>query len=175
MKNIENKLVELIDKIPEMDKTEKFIEAKVIKTNTIVIGDWVLFKCQHGCGHYNTSLGCPPFTPKPEEMVKIADNYEYGILIQCKNSLKTPSHISVELEKLAIGMEFYKAIGLGAGPCQFCEECNLNSCINRDKARPSMESCGIDVQQTVMNNDYEMVKKQDNGDIFYCYGLVLVI
>lgn len=31
-------------------------------------------------------------------------------------------------------MEFYKAIGLGVGPCAECEKYNLKSCVNRDKS-----------------------------------------
>jgi len=46
----------------------------------------------------------------------------------------------------------YKAFGLMAGPCRLCKKCNLDgSCRHAELARPSMESCGIDVYATARN------------------------
>ena len=43
------------------------VEAKAIDANSIVTAAWVRLKCQFGCGGYNSSLCCPPYTPTPEE------------------------------------------------------------------------------------------------------------
>ncbi|MDR2623812.1 MAG: DUF2284 domain-containing protein [Methanobrevibacter sp.] len=166
-------MLELMDKIYEIDKVKDFVTGKVIKASTIVTAKWVRFKC-NGCRNYNTNLQCPPFSPTPEETQKILDEYEYAILIRCMEGYDAVSEIPLILEKIAIGMEFYKAIGFSAGYCKVCEVCNLKNCINRDKTRPSMEACGIDVFSTAKNNEFEMVGEKDGKKIFYYFVLVLL-
>ncbi|WP_211261744.1 DUF2284 domain-containing protein [Methanobrevibacter filiformis] len=169
-----DKIVELINKINDFENIDEFIEAKQIKVSSIVTAPWVRFKCKYACKNYNTNLDCPPYTPTPEEMSKILECYDEAILVQCMDSKETTSRIVRDLEKIAIGMEFYKAMALGAGSCKRCKSCNLTNCINRDTTRPSMEACGIDVIQTAKNNNYEMVKYEDDERTLYYYGVVLL-
>jgi predicted metal-binding protein len=170
-----DKIFELINKIKDMDNIEGFVDAKPIKASSIITAFWVRFKCKYACGNYNTNLDCPPYSPSPEETAKVLESYEYAILIQCKDDPEVTSKIAITLEKIAIVMEFYKAISFGAGSCKHCQKCNLKSCINRDIARPSMESSGIDVVQTAKNNDYKMVDYDTNSErILYHFSLVLI-
>jgi predicted metal-binding protein len=69
---------------------------------------------------------------------------------------------------------FYKAFGLGNGPCQLCVRCNTKRCIHTEQARPSMEACGIDVYATVRANGYPIEVVKDSSDDANYYGLVLI-
>ena len=69
---------------------------------------------------------------------------------------------------------FYKALAFGAGPCRLCRECNAEVCRHSDKARPSMEACGIDVFATVRANGFSVEVLSDEGDSQDYYGLVLI-
>jgi len=66
-----------------------------------------------------------------------------------------------ELERSAFLMGAYRTLALGAYPCEYCDECVIMThegldeaalkrlCPHKDKMRPSMEACGIDVFTTV--------------------------
>jgi len=70
---------------------------------------------------------------------------------------------------------FYKAFGMGAGPCHLCEKCDVTKpCKHPYEARPSMEACGIDVYQTVRNVGLNLeVVKSYEMPCTYC-GLIVI-
>ena len=81
----------------------------------------------------------------------------------------------IKIEKEAFLAGYYKALAMGAGPCRLCRDCNLKGeCRHREEARPSMESCGIDVFATVRNNGFTI----DTLDSARCkadyFSLVLI-
>jgi len=78
------------------------------------------------------------------------------ILIHYQSGLeKSISKIVLQTEKEAFLAGYYKALGMGAGPCSLCKECNITGeCKHREKARPSLEACGIDVFSTARDNGY---------------------
>jgi len=129
-------------------------ESKVIEVKTIKTAAWVRYKCQFGCSGFGESLTCPPYSPTPNETRKILNSFKKAILIHCQSGSHVDiSKIVIQIEKEAFLAGYYKALGMGAGPCRLCRECNLKGeCRNREEARPSMESCGIDVFSTVRNN-----------------------
>ena len=72
---------------------------------------------------------------------------------------------------------YYKAFVYLAGPCRQCKECSKvkgTSCNHRDKARPSMEACGIDVFQTARNNNchIETLREETEPRNTFCLMLV---
>ena len=148
-------------------------DAKIIPADTIVTAPWVRMKCQFGCGGFNSSLCCPPHTPKPEETREVIACYRRALLIHCKSDVR-PTTIVAELEREIFLAGFYKAFGLGAGPCRLCKTCNLEECARPEEARPSMEACGIDVFATVRANGFpiEVVKDESCEDNYY--GVVLI-
>jgi predicted metal-binding protein len=131
-------------------------DAKVINASSIKTAAWVRNKCKYGCSGFGESLGCPPYSPTPEETQKVLDAYKKAVLIHCRsNSKKDISEIVVEVEKEAFLSGFYKAFGMGAGPCRLCSVCGLKKgCRHPEEARPAMEACGIDVYQTARNNGF---------------------
>ena len=88
------------------------------------------------------------------------------------------TRIAAELENLCAHFGYYKAFGMGAGPCMVCkskgEECNLEECKYPNEARPSGESCGVDIHKTIENNGYDILGIDEENNSYFCYGLVLL-
>ena len=57
-------------------------EARIIDPKNVETAPWVRWKCQFGCGGYNSSLMCPPKSPTPEETRKVLDSYKRAILFE---------------------------------------------------------------------------------------------
>jgi len=149
-------------------------QAVIIHTNTIAVGRWVQLKCKYGCEEYGEKLTCPPHSPSYEEMKEILREYNKALLLHGHLSWQM-RYITAEIEKMAFTMGFYKAFGLGAGPCKLCENCETTaSCIRTMEARPSMEACGIDVYQTVRNHNLKIETLKNKADEVNIYGMLLL-
>jgi predicted metal-binding protein len=151
-------------------------KAKLIAASSVKTAPWVKYKCQFGCDGYAGCLTCPPNSPTPEQTQKIIDSYSKAILIHTQGRGKVDiSDIVVKLEKEAFLAGYYKAFGMGAGPCRLCRDCDLkNGCRHADKARPAMEACGIDVFSTVRNNGFTINTVKSLQDKASYFGLVLI-
>lgn len=146
---------------------------KIIDTKTIITAPWTIFKCQFGCSRYGRNWSCPPKTPNYKLTQEIIDSYQIGVLFRCHDmSITTEIAIKVGREMFLDG--YYKSIVFGSGPCKLCEECNTQRCNYPEKAVPSMEACGIDVFQTVMNNGYEIKPFRGKEEVQNYFALVLV-
>ena len=159
--------------------------AKQIHPSSVVTAPWVLLKCQSGCSSYDKSYFCPPHTSTPEQTRAIIDSYHRAILFHIE-APKTPDRgkrfkkyfgMLTDLEEDMFKDGFYKAFVYLAGPCHLCKECaRLEGvpCKFRDRARPSMEACGIDVYQTVRNNGFfiETLREKAQTQNIYCLTLV---
>ncbi len=150
------------------------VEAKAIDPRSVVTAPWVRLKCQFGCPHYDTRHCCPPHTPTPDEFQKVLECYSQALLIHSRGMDVSPTAIVVELEHEIFSRGFYKAFGLGAGPCWFCKKCSPEECAHPLKARPAMEACGIDVYATVRANGYPIEVIRDRAEIPNRYGLILI-
>ena len=151
-------------------------KAKIITAATIKTAAWVRYKCQFGCSGFGMCLTCPPYAPGPKETREIIANYKKALLIHTPSGWKADiSEIVSKLEKEAFLAGFYKAFGMGAGPCRLCRECDWkNGCRHADKARPSMEACGIDVFKTARNNGFTIETLDTSRCKAAYFGLVLV-
>ena len=149
-------------------------EAKVISAESVFTAPWVRQKCRFGCGGYGQTLTCPPYSPTPEETRRILDSYNTAILVHCSDGWDDLNEIVVQLEREIFLGGYYKAFGLSAGPCNLCDKCNLKQCQYPDKARPSMEACGIDVFQTARSNGFKIKVLKDTTCKANYFGLVLI-
>ena len=148
-------------------------EAKVIQPSTVVTADWVRLKCQFGCDGYDSSLCCPPQSPTPEQTRRTLDGYRAAILAHFgTNGQVTRSMAALEREAFLQG--YHKALAFGAGPCNLCKSCPQEGCKHPDKARPSMEACGIDVFTTARSNGYPIEVVLDESSEQNYYGLLLI-
>ena len=149
------------------------VKAKVIRAKEIVTGEWVRWKCQFGCGGFGSSLVCPPHTPRPAETRRMIDEYERAILFEAGR--REPKKIAVALEREIFLSGYYRALGLGSGPCSLCEECAFEKgCRHAEESRPSMEACGIDVYATVRRQGFEIEVVKTHKDRQHYFGVVLV-
>lgn len=148
-------------------------DAKIINASSIVTAAWVRMKCQFGCGCYNTSYCCPPYSPTPQQTQEVIDCYIRSLLIHCKGELR-PNSIVIQLERELFLSGFYKALGFGAGPCRLCSTCHSEQCVHPASARPSMEACGIDVFATARANEFPIEVLSDYSAEENFYGLILI-
>ena len=150
------------------------VDAKVIDPKSIVVRDWVRLKCQYGCGNYGKSLTCPPYSPTPEQTRKTLKGYSRAILMRVRDETIATHDMIAKLERHVFLSGYHSAFGLVAGPCERCEECNLQHCVYPRLARPSLESSGIDVYATARKNGFyiEVVKTRRQKPTYF--GLLLV-
>ena len=161
--------------------------AKPIHPTSVVTAPWVRLKYQFGCVRYGKGYCCPPDTPTPERMRGILDSYQRAILFHGE-AAKTPGEsrikrfkrfleMLVDLEGDVFKDGFYKAFVLLAGPCTLCKECGKlkgAACTFGNRARPSMEACGIDVYRTARNNGFFIQPLREKTETQNIYCLMLV-
>ena len=173
-----------------MEKYRRFIEmavklgakdAKIIKTDSIITAAWICWKCRYGCDGYDSSLCCPPNSPTYRETRELVDCYKYAFLVHFTEGVDNLTEFPIDFTRVITTLErdiflagYYKAFALGAGPCRLCTECTMKDCRHPESARPSMESCGIDVFSTVRNNDYRIEVLKDRSYKMNRFCLVLI-
>ncbi len=148
-------------------------ESKIISADSIITAPWVRLKCQFGCGGYNGTYCCPPHTPTHDQTRSVIDSYRKAILIHSPD-LGRVTKIIIKLEREIYLAGYYKALGFGSGPCSLCRECPEEGCRHPEKARPSMESCGIDVYATARGNGFPIEVVKDHKSTQNYYGVVLI-
>lgn len=161
-----------------------FTHAKIISPGSVVTAPWVRFKCLYGCP-FRERYSCPPHTPTPAETRTTLDSYGRAILfhVEAPYSKERGRNMAAHLEMLVRLEEelfkdgYYKAFVMLGGPCMLCKECGKVEgipCRFPAKTRPSMESCGIDVFQTVRNNGFfiSTLKEKTETQNIYCLLLV---
>jgi predicted metal-binding protein len=147
--------------------------AKIISASSVETGTWVRWKCQFGCGGYGSSLMCPPYTPTPEETRKMLKMYKQAILFETASG--NTKKIAAKMEREIFLSGYYKALGLGSGPCNLCRSCAFDEgCRHPEDARPSMEACGIDVFATARKHGFTIIVVRSYKDPQHYFGLLLV-
>jgi predicted metal-binding protein len=151
------------------------VDAKLIATESVITAQWVRLKCQFGCDGYGRSLTCPPYSPTPERTALLLREYRTALLVHADGHGEVTAMVA-DLERRAFLDGYYKALALGAGPCELCRTCppRERGCRFPDKARPAMEACGIDVYQTARNNGFPIEVVTGPRCAQNYYGLVLL-
>ena len=154
--------------------------ARIIETSSIITAPWVRLKCQFGCFGYGRGLCCPPYTPTPEQMRGILDSYTHAIVLHHHwqkgyGALDEFNEMVVDIEKALFLDGYYKAWGMGSGPCRRCKKCDTTgTCMHADRARPSLEGCGIDVFMTARGHDLPIQVLRTHNEERDIFGAVLV-
>ncbi|MBN1795718.1 MAG: DUF2284 domain-containing protein [Sedimentisphaerales bacterium] len=151
------------------------LDTVIINPSQVVTAPWVRLKCQFGCDGYGLCLVCPPFTPTDQEMRKVLDSFNRAVLLHCHPDAEIKA-IVADLERDFFLSGAYKTFGLGAGPCYFCKECDIEQkqCRYPERARPAMEACGIDVFSTARKAGFEIEVLRTTNQCPNYYGLILV-
>ena len=150
-------------------------DVRIISPKNVETAEWVRLKCQFGCDGYGRCLVCPPFTPAPQQMRRVLDVYRRAMLIHFSPQADVKATVA-ELEREIFLNGYWKAFALGAGPCYFCESCAVKTgrCRHSERARPSMEACGIDVFTTVRRAGFPIEVVRTTHQCPDYYGLILV-
>ena len=149
-------------------------KAKVISTKAISLAHWVKLQCQFGCSNHARLFTCPPFTPESEEMAEILEEYDQALLIYADQDTNV-QEIVIHLETRFKQKGYQKAFGLGAQPCKLCDPCTISTfCQYPEKARPTLQACGIDVKATVNNNGWADVIQHKPCSDSHPIGMVLL-
>jgi predicted metal-binding protein len=150
-------------------------DVRIISPSDVITAAWAKLKCQFGCDGYGQCLVCPPFTPTPEQMRVVLECYHRAILIHFgpRSAVKA---VVADLEREIFLSGAWKAFGLGAGPCYFCRTCPVEEeqCRHAERARPSMEACGIDVFSTAKKAAFPIEVVRTRRQCPNYYGLILV-
>lgn len=132
-------------------------DLKLIPTEIIVVSDWVRLKCRYGCDNFGRRLGCPPFTPTPEETRAVLSEYRHAVLARfeakpdpkssTKRGGRAVSNSAVKIQKAIADLEraaflagCYKAFGMSAMPCNLCETCVIEEIHKKDQAVFDLDS-----------------------------------
>lgn len=120
----------------------------------------------------------PPTQPYPRDHAKgdrfLPKGHSAASKATERRKAKSFTEAIVDLEIKIFLDGYYKAWSMGSGPCRLCKECDLTSCKNGLKARPSMEACGIDVFKTARDNGFLIEVIKGHGEERNVYGLILV-
>lgn len=159
-------------------------EATIIDTASVVTAQWVRMKCLYGCDDNGSYRTCPPNAPEPAQTRRLLDEFHRAVLLHSgpHRGREKSDPMSRRLNDAAYRLEgelflagFYKAWMMGAGPCDYCGTCDLERpCVAPERARPSMEGCGIDVFTTVRDAGWRIEVVRDEGDDYDFFALVLV-
>jgi predicted metal-binding protein len=147
--------------------------AEVIPAHEVVFDERTIHKCQFGCPSYGRYLTCPPHTPHPSEFEKALRKYKWAVMVEC--DLADLNRLVVEVEKGAMRLGYYLALGLKGQRCFLCEECVAPGELCRDplNARPSMSGLGINVFATLRKAGIERKLAMD-GEDYTSWGMILV-
>ncbi len=149
-------------------------KAKVISTQSISMGHWMSLQCQYGCSQYGSVLTCPPHTPNTDEMAEILAEYEKALLINASPETNV-REIGIHLEKYLKDKGSNKAFALCAQPCDLCDPCTVaTNCRYPEKARPTLQACGIDVNETIHKNGWHDLDQQAPCSPTHTIGMVLL-
>lgn len=156
------------------------LDIKVIRTQDIVVAEWVRMKCRYGCPNYGVRLDCPPNTPDPDLMRRLLGEYHRALILKLARLPRYQAELSGIVHKVERELylnHFYRALAFGAGACGLCpEECvrEPGRCPHPHNIRPAAEGAGVDWFQTLKNNGWEVRVVQEKGELPPSYSLILV-
>jgi len=180
-------------------------DTTVIGVDEIIIDERVRAKCiWPKCGGYGLSAHCPPYAPPLDEVRKIVGRYRLGLFIRLavateeiagkearKKRLWWPSsrilhEIVSKIESEAFFNGYHFALGFGSGSCKgYCFDLDCTAiqtgqaCRYPLKARPSMESVGMDVFTMATRAGWDVYPigpsiRPDDVPVGSKFGLVLI-
>jgi predicted metal-binding protein/2-polyprenyl-3-methyl-5-hydroxy-6-metoxy-1,4-benzoquinol methylase len=151
-----------------------FRETRLVSVANIHVPDWADLRCQFGCDHYGKPQ-CPPHSPSSSKTREVLKDYTWALLMEGEPPTKLFQKRVLQAEKEAFGAGFHKSFAYWAGPCTICDTCSTDGvCRNPRDARPSMESAGIDVFETVRRAGFNLRTLNNNSDFVKYFALLLV-
>lgn len=165
--------------------THGFSEIKFVHTPQIVTGKWVRLRCQYVCQAARQSELVPPFSPTVADTVGMLDEYKFGILVRREIPMPPPvprddmwhefQESLLRAEKECFLRGYGKAFALGVGNCLFCHtDDSLKPCEFPWKSRPTLESIGVNLYDTLDMIGWDMYIVREPSEPFQMFGLLLL-
>jgi len=159
--------------------------ARMLAAAHVTLHEWALLKCRYGCPDYGRRLSCPPASPSLEELRAALTGYGDALLVwvevtgeQEEPAARRRLHEALlALERDAFLQGSRKALAFGVGPCLWCgdEPCpDDGTCRHRDKLRPSLSGCGVDVFALAETVGLELTVARDGDAAVRLVGLLLI-
>lgn len=170
----DNRLVSRPETLAVQAKAAGFSFARVMDAGGIAVEPWVRLKCRYGCPRYGRSLSCPPASPGEAEMRAVISRYRYALLVQGAPPSCLFHERLLGLERAVFLAGYPDALAFGAGPCPVCTACPEDGrCRFPEKARPSLEACGVDVYATARRAGLALSPVSHRQGFVKYVGLVL--
>ncbi len=151
------------------------LHAMIIKPQDVVLDPRCYLKCMYGCDEWGKKWTCPsaPGAIDIWEFEKILQRYKNILLIHVPDKYSNQS-ISFAIEQQAFVDGYYFAFSIS--DCSLCKDsCAYpKPCSNPNKARPSMQSLGIDVFATVQSKSLPLSTLKNEEENQNWYSLVLI-
>jgi len=144
---------------------------RIVPNKEVFLTNIAPLKCEYGCEFYDKGT-CQTKCASLEKTKELLHEFSQGILIEGEPPTKEFQNKMIQIEKDAFKLGFYKAFVLWAGPCSLCETCKRDE-DHCSKTRPSMESYGIDVFETVRKQGLT-IKTLDKQEYVKYFGLLLL-
>lgn len=163
-----------MEKLVEYIRNKDIIYLGKILTNNIIIDEKVREYCKDNkCGQYNKNFMCPPDIGEIKDFKNKLKKFNYCIVVLIKQKILNKEDreeyfrparklhkILLEIEKKGKDLGFENALALIAGNCKLCNPCKkvlgYRECPYPEYSRPSSESLGIDVINTVAKMGLEI-------------------
>ncbi len=150
--------------------------AVTFKIQDIIFDPRTILKCMFGCFDWRKGHTCPsrPGSLIPWEYQKVFEKYSWGIIVH-STSKKVSQDVSYNIEREAFLKGYYFAFSLS--DCALCSECaghRGEECINPKKARPALQSVGIDVFKTVHQFGLPLKTLQNEDEQQNWYSAVFI-
>jgi Family of unknown function (DUF5714)/Predicted metal-binding protein (DUF2284) len=106
---MEDKLGHLVQRALDLGADK----AKIIDTGTVVVEEWVRWKCLYGCAFYAKDGYHPPCAPDAESTKKVMREYSKAIMLNSTKG-KALTEAAVRLEGEAYHLGYYKSFAMTA-------------------------------------------------------------
>ena len=160
-------------------------DAARLRPDQVVTAEWVRWKCLYGCPVAGRCLTCPPHSPTPQETRRLLDEYEIILLLRFDvrperaEWLKSAPWVlrtALRLEQELFLAGHHKAFAIAGGrSCDLGAACGSpGTCVSRERLRPGLAGCGIDVFSTSVNAGWPLEVVAAEGEPYHRYALILV-
>ncbi len=159
-------------------------EVKFVHMPQISVGRAVRLRCQYACSHTRQSDLVPPHSPSSGETREILDEYRYGLFMRREEPFgeRHPDNLWREyteqilrIERDATTQGYRRAFALAIGTClHMHEDDTLRPCEFNGKARPTFESVGIDLKETLEMIQWHGLLAREPDDPFQLFSILLL-
>ena len=159
--------------------------ATPVDADAVVAAEWVRMKCLFGCDEPGIRKTCPPNLPPVAVTQRLLSEYRHGVLLEVgpivgereqRPRVPAPQRRRPRARARPLPRRSPQGVDDGRRALRPVRRPapRARSARRPEKARPSMEGCGIDVFATVRNAGRTIDVVRDEDDEYRYFALVLV-